>query len=113
MATYTTVIRLSENLTSNESSLIEERIGLHDSTTEILIEDGQATVNIEAESHQEAQGFAEAIVTSVQEIDHEAEIEMLALNDGIEVEDDDDYEADDDDEGDDDDDDDWDDETDY
>ncbi len=111
MPNYTTVIRLSEDLTPVESSIVEERIGLADSTTSIVMEEGQATVELEAPSLAEASDIAERIVQGVQEIDPEAEIELVTLNDGSEDDDDgsDDDDEDEKDEDDDDEDDEWDD----
>jgi len=109
MPNYTTVIRLSEDLTPVESSIVEERIGLADSTTSIVMEEGQATVDLEAPSLAEASDIAERIVQGVQEIDPEAEIELVTLNDGSEDDDDGSDDDDDEDEEDEDEDDEWDD----
>jgi hypothetical protein len=78
--TYTTVIRLSESLTVHDREIIEERIGLNDATISILVEKGQATVDIEADNSNSATEISEKIVSDVQEIDSEAECELVTLN---------------------------------
>jgi hypothetical protein len=78
--TYTTVIRLSESLTVHDREIIEERIGLNDATISILVEKGQATVDIEADNYNSATEISEKIVSDVQEIDSEAECELVTLN---------------------------------
>ena len=78
--TYTTVIRLSESLTVHDREIIEERIGLNDATISILVEKGQVTVDIEADNSNSATEISEKIVSDVQEIDSEAECELVTLN---------------------------------
>jgi hypothetical protein len=84
MRNFTTVIRLSESLSQRDFSCLEERIGLCDSTTGIVMEEGQATIDLSAHSEDEANDLAMQIVTAVQEIDASAEIELVTLNDGDE-----------------------------
>ena len=78
--TYTTVIRLSESLTVHDREIIEERIGMNDATISILVEKGQVTVDIEADNSNSATEISEKIVSDVQEIDSEAECELVTLN---------------------------------
>jgi hypothetical protein len=78
--TYTTVIRLSESLTVHDREIIEERIGMNDATISILVERGQVTVDIEADNSNSATEISEKIVSDVQEIDSEAECELVTLN---------------------------------
>ena len=88
--TYTTVIRLSESLTVHDREIIEERIGLNDATISILVEKGQATVDIEADNSNSATEISEKIVSDVQEIDSEAECELVTLNPSEQSEEDED-----------------------
>jgi hypothetical protein len=88
MPNYTTVIRLSEELTPVESSIVEERIGMKESIVSIDLEKGQATVDVEVSGFAEANEIAESLLAYLQEIDPEAEIELVTLNDGSEDEDD-------------------------
>ena len=88
--TYTTVIRLSESLTVHDREIIEERIGLNDATISILVEKGQVTVDIEADNSNSATEISEKIVSDVQEIDSEAECELVTLNPSEQSEEDED-----------------------
>ena len=88
--TYTTVIRLSESLTVHDREIIEERIGLNDATISILVEKGQVTVDIEADNSTSATEISEKIVSDVQEIDSEAECELVTLNPSEQSEEDED-----------------------
>ena len=92
--TYTTVIRLSESLTVHDREIIEERIGMNDATISILVEKGQATVDIEADNSNSATEISEKIVSDVQEIDSEAECELVTLNPSEQSEEEEDEESD-------------------
>jgi|DEB19_MinimDraft_2_1074335.scaffolds.fasta_scaffold219924_1 hypothetical protein len=92
--TYTTVIRLSESLTVHDREIIEERIGMNDATISILVEKGQVTVDIEADNSNSATEISEKIVSDVQEIDSEAECELVTLNPSEQSEEEEDEESD-------------------
>jgi len=92
--TYTTVIRLSESLTVHDREIIEERIGMNDATISILVEKGQVTVDIEADNSNSATEISEKIVSDVQEIDSEAECELVTLNPSEQSEEEEDEECD-------------------
>jgi len=92
--TYTTVIRLSESLTVHDREIIEERIGMNDATISILVEEGQVTVDIEADNSNSATEISEKIVSDVQEIDSEAECELVTLNPSEQSEEEEDEESD-------------------
>jgi len=92
--TYTTVIRLSESLTVHDREIIEERIGMNDATISILVEKGQVTVDIEADNSNSATEISEKIVSDVQEIDSEAECELVTLNPSEQSEEEEDEEFD-------------------
>jgi hypothetical protein len=92
--TYTTVIRLSESLTVHDHEIIEERIGMNDATISILVEKGQVTVDIEADNSNSATEISEKIVSDVQEIDSEAECELVTLNPSEQSEEEEDEESD-------------------
>jgi hypothetical protein len=94
MRNFTTVIRLSNGLSPSDLSCLEQRIGLCDSTTNIVMEDGQATIDLSAHSENEASSLAMQIVTAAQEIDMSAEIELVTLNDGDEDGDEEDQDCD-------------------
>jgi hypothetical protein len=80
MTTFTTVIRLSSSLSQDHMGEIEARIGLNDATTDIMVEDGQATVDIVAEDDSDANSIARSITSDVQEIDFNAELELVTEN---------------------------------
>jgi hypothetical protein len=92
--TYTTVIRLSESLTVHDREIIEERIGMNDAAISILVEKGQVTVDIEADNSNSATEISEKIVSDVQEIDSEAECELVTLNPSEQSEEEEDEESD-------------------
>jgi hypothetical protein len=92
--TYTAVIRLSESLTVHDREIIEERIGMNDAAISILVEKGQVTVDIEADNSNSATEISEKIVSDVQEIDSEAECELVTLNPSEQSEEEEDEESD-------------------
>lgn len=94
MRNFTTVIRISESLSPRDFSCLEERIGLCDSTTNIVMEEGQATIDLSAHSEDEANEIAMQIVSAVQEIDTSAEIELVTINDSDYDDDDEDQDCD-------------------